>query len=317
MNRLHILAKASILLLLALTYIAPPSALGQQYAKTDVRFAEAHNFEAAPDERVLKTWYHYVVSKKGMKYVVRTFYPETGALTSYYTYKDRGLKILDGPFTLYSDDELGKTEGTYVANVLTGPWTTTTGNQVLSEGNYDMGLRIGEWKEFYTNGQMKSLFTYDGGEELGPYVSYDTLGAVIDTGNSILGDRYTSLPPAEFEARRGRDIIDEFPCFGECDPTLSIVERTRLSGLAVSQFIQENLVAPEEVSLYGIQGRVNASVLINEKGIIEEVDIINGLCEPIAAECRRIIESMPVWRHGVKNGKPAKVRVLIPFVFTP
>ncbi len=316
MNRLHVLAKAGFLLL-ALLYIAPPNAAGQQYTKTDVRFAQSHEYETAPDERVLKTWYHYVVSRKGMKYVVRTFYPETGALTSYYTYQDRGLKILDGPFVLYSDDGLGKTEGSYVENVLDGHWGTTTGTQVLVEGTYDMGLRIGEWKEHYTNGQLKSLFTFDGGEELGPYVRYDTLGVVLDTGNSILGERYTSLPPAEFEARRGRDIIDEFPCFGDCDPDLSLGERTQLSGLAVSRYIQENLVSPEEVGLYGIQGRVNASVLINEKGIIEQVDIINGLCEPIAAECRRIIESMPNWRPGIKNGNPAPVRVLIPFAFAP
>ncbi len=316
MNRLHTLGKASILLI-ALIYFALPSVKGQDYTKTDVSFAKAHKYDAAPDERVLKTWYHYVVSRKGMKYVVRTFYPESGALISYFTYQDRGLKVLDGPFTLYSDDGDGKTEGTYVDNVLNGPWTTTTGTQILTEGTYDMGLRIGEWKEHYTNGQLKSLFTFDGGEELGPYVRYDTVGVVLDTGNSILGERYTSLPPAEFEARRGRDIIDEFPCFGECNPNLSIGERTRLSGLAVSRYIQENIKAPKEVALYGIQGRVNASVLINEKGIIEEVDIINGLCEPIAAECRRIIESMPSWRPGVKQGKPAPVRVLIPFAFAP
>lgn len=318
MNRLHVLAKAS-LMLLAFLLIALPNLLGQQqqYARTDVKFLNAHTYEAAKGELVLKTWYNYVVSRKGLKYIVRTFFPETGAMTSYYTYQDRDLKILDGPFGVYSDDGIGTTEGTFKDNVLHGPWKTQTGDQVLAEGNYDMGLRIGEWKENYTNGQLKSLFTFDGGEELGPYVRYDTIGVVLDKGNSILGERYTSLPPAEFEARRGRDIIDEFPCFGECDPNISVGERTRLSGLAVSRYIQDSMRSPEIVAQYGIQGRVNASVTIDEKGKVAEINIVNGLCQPIADECRRLIESMPVWRPGIKNGKPAKVQVLIPFAFAP
>jgi len=314
MNRLHVLAKASLLLLASLL-AALPSSMGQDYSRTDIRFAKAHTYESSPGERVIKTWYHYVVSRKGLSYIVRTFYPETGAVTGYFTYQDRGLKILDGPFGIYSDDGLGATEGAYKENMLHGPWITKTGDQVLAEGTYDMGLRVGEWKELYTNGQVKSLFTFDGGEELGPYVRYDTLGVVLDKGNSILGERYTSLPPAEFEARRGRDIIDEFPCFGECNPSLSLGEKTRLSGLAVSQYIKDSLRSPEIVSQYGIQGRVNASVTIDEKGNVSDINIVNGLCQPIADECRRLIQSMPSWQPGLKNGKRAKVQVLIPFAF--
>jgi len=316
MNRLHVLAKAS-LPLLAFLYMALPLAIGQKYIKTDVSFAQAHSYEAAPGERVLKTYYHYVVARKGLQYLVRTFYPETDALTGYFTYQDRELKILNGPFGLYSDDGLGATEGNYRENALDGPWKTSTGNQVLEEGEYDMGLRVGEWKEYYINGQLKSLFTYDGGEELGPYVRYDTLGVVLDKGNSILGERYTSLPPAEFEARRGRDIIDEFPCFGDCDPNLSLVERTRNSGLAVSRYIKENLQSPGVVSKYGIRGRVNASVTIDEEGYVSDINIVNGLCQPIAEECKRLIKNMPAWRPGIKHGQPAAVQVLIPFAFAP
>jgi len=316
MNRLHVLAKAS-LLLFAFLYICITDASGQQYSKTDIAFAKAHTYETSPGERVIKTWYHYVVTRKGLKYVVRTFYPESGAVTSYFTYQDRDLKILDGPFALYSDDGLGNTQGTYKENVLHGSWKTQTSTQILEEGTYDMGHKIGEWKEYYTNGQLKSLFTFDAGEELGPYERYDTTGVVLDKGNSILGERYTSLPPAEFEARLGRDIIDDFPCFGECDPNLSIGERTRLSGMAVSKYIQDNIQSPAVVIQYGVQGRVNASVTIDEKGNVAHINIVNGLCQPIADECRRLINSMPAWRPGTKNGKPAEVNVLIPVAFAP
>ena len=294
--------------------VSPLSA--QRYYQSDERFADAHSYEAAPGERVVKTWYDYVVTRKGLGYVVRTFFPETGALTGYYSYQDRGLRVLDGPFAMYSDDGDAAVEGAYAEGELTGPWRQTANGKPLIEGTYDGDLRVGEWREYYPSGELKTLFTYDGGEELGPYAMYDTLGVVLDKGNSILGERYTEMPAAEFEARRGRSIVDEFPCFGECDPSLTYAERATASGLAASAYIREHLVYPDVVRTYGISGRVNASVLIDAEGRVADVDIVNGLCQPIADECRRILEAMPAWRPGLKAGKPAAVRVLVPFSFT-
>ena len=287
----------------------------QQYRYSDPGFGDKHHYRAAPGERVLKTWYHYVVSRVGLKYVLRTFYPETGALTGYYTYSDQGLKILDGPFEMYSDDGMASTKGTYVQNQLHGPWKMEALGHVLMEGHYAQGLKDGEWVERFADGRLKSRFTYVGDEELGPYVMYDTLGVMLDTGNSILGERYTQLPPSEFEARRGRRIIDQFPCFGECDPNLSLEERTTQSGLAVSEYIRTHARYPEEVKAWHVSGRVNASIRIDRQGKVAEVKIVNGLCEPIAGEARRVLSTMPAWQPGTKQGQATDVWVLVPFDF--
>ena len=289
----------------------------QDFSRHDDRFRESHTYEAADNERVMRTWYNYVVSKRGTKYIVRTFFPETGRLVSYHTYFDPKLTILDGPYALYSDDGDAVTEGAYERGTLVGPWSTSSDGQALEAGVYDDGLRVDEWRQHYPNGQLKSLFTYVGGEELGPYALYDTAGVVLDTGNSMFGERYTTLPPAEFEERRGRAVIDEFPCFGACEDTGTRAEQTAASGLAVSQYIRANLVYPEEVRQYGVTGRVNASVTIDKTGKVIGVDVVNGLCAPIAAEVRRLLSEMPDWRPGRKNGQPADVSVLIPFSFSP
>lgn len=293
------------------------TAAAQDFTRHDERFGESHTYEAASDERVLRTWYNYVVSKKGRKYVVRTFFPETGALVSYRTYFDPKLTILDGPYALYSDDGAAATEGTYERNTLVGAWQTSSNGQPLEAGVYDDGLRVDEWRQHYPNGQLKSLFTYVGGEELGTYALYDTAGVVLDTGNSMFGERYTALAPAEFEERRGRAVIDEFPCFGTCDPNVSRAEQTVASGEAVSAYIRDNLKYPEEVRPYAVSGRVNASVTIDATGRVAHVDVVNGLCAPIAAEVERLLSEMPDWRPGTKNGQPAEVSVLIPFSFSP
>ena len=305
------LAGACLLLALA----TGPSASAQEFYHTDARFAEAHTYEAEPGERVVKTWYHYVVARQGLRYVVRTFFPETGALTGLTTYADRGLDLRDGPFVMRSDDGRALTEGNYRAGELHGAWRTATDGQDLLSGAYEDGLRVGEWTEHYPDGQLKSTFTYVGGEELGPYVMYDTAGVVIDRGNSILGERYTELPAAEFEARRGRSIVDVFPCFGACDPALTNAERTEASGRAVSAYIREHLRTPDVVHAYGIGGRVNASVLVDAAGRVGDVEIVNGLCQPIADECRRLLTGMPAWTPGRKDGAPAAVRVLVPVMF--
>lgn len=306
-----------ILVMVIVAVFGSTSLKAQSYSQTDIKFANKFTYEAQPGERVLKTWYHYVVSRQGLKYVVRTFFPETGALTGYWTYQDRNLTILDGPFAMYSDDGVAITKGSYRNSRMQGPWSTSSAGQELVVGAYDTGLRIGEWKEFYLNGKEKSVFTFDAGEELGPYVMYDTLGVVIDKGNSILGERYTDLPPSEFESRIGRAIVDEFPCFGTCDPSLSISERAKVSGLEVSEYIKKNLQYPDAVRKFGIKGRVNASVLIDAEGNVADVQIVNGLCQPIADECKRLINEMPAWRPAIKGNKTTAVRVLVPFAFAP
>ncbi len=310
---MHLLLRTVLIACCAL--LLPSGLQAQDYSRHDAAFAKTHTFELASNERVMRTWYHYTVSKVGTVYAVRTFFPETGALTSYHTYRDVTLKLLDGPFALYSDDGAAVVKGTYLRGQLQGEWTSATNGALVESGVYESGLRIGVWTQYFPNGKVRSSFSYDGGEELGPYVLYDTVGVVVDTGNSMFGERYTNLAPAEFDLRRGRSVVNEFPCFGSCDPGLSTSQRTDASGLAVSQYIQRELQYPDAIRKYGVQGRVNASVLINRDGKVADVRVVNGLCGPIAAECQRLLMAMPPWRPGTKGGQAAEVWVLVPFGF--
>lgn len=291
------------------------SSYGQRYIWSDSKYVGKFKYPRNKGERTLKTWYHYVVSQNKGRYIVRTFFPETGVLTSYKTYVDRKLSKLEGPFMLISDDQRATITGTYKNGFLHGHWESVSDSITLEVGNYDHGLKVGKWNTYYTNGNLKSFFTYDGGEELGEYAIYDTTGTIIDKGNSILNERYSSLPPAEYEAKKGRHIIDEYPCFGECNPNLSISQRAEQSRIAVSQYLQQKLVYPDSLRALNIYGRVNASVLIDKNGLIKDIRIVNGLCEPIAQVCRQTIMSMPKWTPGRINGKKADVRVLVPFGF--
>lgn len=63
------------------------------------------------------------------------------------------------------------------------------------------------------------------------------------------------------------------------------------------------------------QGIVSVSFAINEKGKPDRIKIENSLGAPFDAECKRVIENMPLWNPATINGKPVTVRMSIPLTF--
>lgn len=55
----------------------------------------------------------------------------------------------------------GKKHGTWVSRFANG--------QVMSEGAYDMGVKVGEWTQYWPNGQVKSRATFHNGLYMGHY----------------------------------------------------------------------------------------------------------------------------------------------------
>jgi TonB family protein len=64
-----------------------------------------------------------------------------------------------------------------------------------------------------------------------------------------------------------------------------------------------------------IEGIVTVSFAINEKGKPDRIKIENSLGSAFDAECKRVIENMPLWTPATINGKPISVRLSIPLTF--
>ena len=63
----------------------------------------------------------------------------------------------------------------------------------------------------------------------------------------------------------------------------------------------------------GVQtGRIHVSFLVDEKGNVSAASIKKGLHPDLDKEARRVVSSMPRWEPALKNGKPVKVRMIIP-----
>jgi len=87
---------------------------------------------------------------------------------------------------------------------------------------------------------------------------------------------------------------------------------------ALKNYLQSNLVYPQDAIELGIEGKVFVSFVVFEDGSIQQITILRGIkgnmsCEK---EVLRLIKRMPNWIPGKNNfGNELKARVKIPVVF--
>lgn len=80
-------------------------------------------------------------------------------------------------------------------------------------------------------------------------------------------------------------------------------------------WVGKNLVYPEGAMKRGEKGRVTVSFIIDEKGKVTEEKIERGVSADLDAEALRVISIMPDWKPGTKDGKPVRVRYILPVTF--
>lgn len=80
-------------------------------------------------------------------------------------------------------------------------------------------------------------------------------------------------------------------------------------------FLAQNIKYPPEVLKLGIQGRVVAQMIIRSDGKVSDIKIIRSLHPDLDKEVVRVLETMPLWIPGKKDGKAVNSRITIPVKF--
>lgn len=104
----------------------------------------------------------------------------------------------------------------------------------------------------------------------------------------------------------------------EKEPVFTIVEQMPEypgGNEAMTKFIADNLVYPEDSKAKGIQGKVYVSMVITEKGEVTEPKVLRAPTPEMGTEALRILALMPNWKPGMQNGKAVKVQFNIPVSF--
>ena len=85
--------------------------------------------------------------------------------------------------------------------------------------------------------------------------------------------------------------------------------------IAMLKYIMENIKYPEQAMKKGIQGRVAVSFIVEKDGSISDVKPVLSVHPLLNKEAVRVVESMPKWTPGKQNGKPVRVRFVVPVMF--
>ena len=81
------------------------------------------------------------------------------------------------------------------------------------------------------------------------------------------------------------------------------------------KFISKNLEYPAICQESGVQGKVVVSFVVNKDGSITDFRIVRSVDKHLDKEALRVLNSMPKWKPGKRNGVPVRVKYTIPINF--
>lgn len=108
--------------------------------------------------------------------------------------------------------------------------------------------------------------------------------------------------------------VEKMPVFGPC-ANLEGQALTDCSFNNLVNYIGGQLKYPEDARSNGIDGMVLASFVVYADGHVGDVKIKKSLTTSCDAEVERLINAMPAWQPGEKEGKPVNVEFNLPVKF--
>jgi TonB family protein len=147
------------------------------------------------------------------------------------------------------------------------------------------------------------------------YVGYETQRITADR-----QDITVSMKRKTYEIREGKSteisdersenideavffVVEEMPSFQGRTPE------------AFREYIQDNLVYPEEAKESHITGKVFVQMIVNSKGKVTNVEVVRSASPVLDAEAVRVVESSPLWKPGSQRGIPVAVQFTFPIDF--
>jgi TonB family protein len=103
-------------------------------------------------------------------------------------------------------------------------------------------------------------------------------------------------------------IVETMPKFGGKNSLSESSESFR-------EFLQKNVVYPEEAKAKKIKGRVYVTFIVDKEGYIKSAKVIRGVHSALDQEALRVILSSPRWEPGKEKGKPVNVTFTMPIIF--
>lgn len=86
----------------------------------------------------------------------------------------------------------------------------------------------------------------------------------------------------------------------------------------INEYLRKAIKYPEKEKSYNVAGTIFVEFTIDEQGKVTQAkEKDNKLDFPgLAAEAIRVVSKMPAWSAGTKDGKPIKMKIVLPIIFS-
>jgi protein TonB len=179
--------------------------------------------------------------------------------------------------------------------------------------NYKYDLLSGPFYFFYDNGSTEVKGTHFSSSFTDTLLCFYPSGSMkrIDlykNGKFIKGQCFTS---------EGKDTIHTI---FESESYFGITKEAEYPGglIAMSTFITNNIIYPENAILKNIEGKCYLKFIIDRHGNVDNITVIRGIagCPECEIEAIRVLKLMPKWDPAEIHGNPTESWFELPINFT-
>ena len=149
-----------------------------------------------------------------------------------------------------------------------------------------------------------------------PVIAKDTTKKIKFTPPIVLSDEtitldqivVTGFAPSASENLNKKDKFQEFQ---------EVSKRPEFPGgyTALSKFLRDNIQYPAEAQKNNITGTVFVQFEVKSNGEVKDAKILRGIGKSCDDEALRIVNLMPLWSPGTKEGKPVNTNFAFPIKF--
>lgn len=165
--------------------------------------------------------------------------------------------------------------------------------------NFTQKKQHGKYKKWDENGQLREVIDYNNGKIHGWVLTY------YDNGNA---KRIDSFENDEFIQGSCLKYLGGDTTFYE------FMENAEFPG-DLYEYLGKNIIYPKYEKNNGIEGKVVVEFIINRDGTISDIKINESGGENFDEAAINVIQSMPNWKAGRRDGEPVRLRYTLPIQF--
>jgi protein TonB len=231
--------------------------------------------ETSPEKSV----YYRKKFRDANKWGIIDFY-KSGNIQMKGSFLDDSCKIQQGEF-VYFDEKGNYTKlSTYKEGKYDGKMIFyNREGKIAREGVYKMGKYDGDWIGYFPSGKIAGKAHYEEDKQIS--------GEFYNEDGTINRNIHEFEKESEFPGTAG----------------------------ALGRYLSSVLRYPDKAVRNNIQGTVIVQFVVDEKGKVTDIRILNHVDELLEREAGRVVREMPLWRPAIQGGRYVKSYKKLPIVF--